>query len=138
MDLGYREAQIVAGLRNYYTPDELVGMKIVVVDNLKWAKLRGEESQGMLLAADDGKTVSILTPADNAASTGGQVRIGNLEYNSSGKIDMEQILKMKLRVEENNGMPVATAEIDGLRLPLTVAGSNVVSQKNVMVPASVR
>ena len=138
VDLGYREAQIVAGLRNYYPPDELVGMKIVVVDNLKWAKLRGEESQGMLLAADDGKTVSILTPADNAASTGGQVRIGNLEYNSSGKIDMEQILKMKLRVEENNGMPVATAEIDGLRLPLTVAGSNVVSQKNVMVPASVR
>ncbi|MCL5782378.1 MAG: methionine--tRNA ligase [Candidatus Thermoplasmatota archaeon] len=138
VDLGYREAQIVAGLRNYYTPDELVGMKIVVVDNLKWAKLRGEESQGMLLAADDGETVSVLTPADSAASTGGQVRIGNLGYNSSGKIDMEQILKMKLQVEENDGIPAATAEIDGLRVPLTVAGSKVVSQKNVKIPASVR
>lgn len=54
--------QLVAGLRPHYRKDELLGKKIVVVSNLKHAKLRGYESQGMLLAADDGKKVVIVSP----------------------------------------------------------------------------
>ncbi len=54
--------QLVAGLRPYYKKDELLGKKIVVVSNLKHAKLRGYESQGMLLAADDGSRVVVVSP----------------------------------------------------------------------------
>ncbi len=56
VDLGSEKRQLVAGIKKTYTPEELVGKHIVVVANLKPARLRGEESQGMLLAAqtDDG------------------------------------------------------------------------------------
>ncbi len=64
--------QIVAGIREHYTPEELVGRTIVVVWNLAPAKLRGQESQGMLLAVQDGDTVSVLTP-DRPVSPGGRV-----------------------------------------------------------------
>ncbi|MBN1282605.1 MAG: methionine--tRNA ligase [Proteobacteria bacterium] len=60
--LGEEERQIVAGIAKHYSPEELVGKRIVVVANLKPATLRGIESQGMLLAASDENTVSILTP----------------------------------------------------------------------------
>jgi methionyl-tRNA synthetase len=62
IDLGSEQRQICAGIRNYYTPEELVGRQIVVVANLETAKLRGLESQGMLLAASDEGRVVILTP----------------------------------------------------------------------------
>ncbi len=60
--LGNEERQLVAGIAQHYDPAELVGKHVVVVANLKPAKLRGVESQGMLLAASDAETVSILTP----------------------------------------------------------------------------
>jgi len=62
VDLGSEERQICAGIRNHYTPEELVGKQIVVVANLETAKLRGLESQGMLLAVSDEGRVIILTP----------------------------------------------------------------------------
>jgi methionine--tRNA ligase beta chain len=57
-----RTKQIVAGIRASYTKEELVGKEVVVVDNLAPAMLRGEESQGMLLAASDESGISILMP----------------------------------------------------------------------------
>ena len=51
IDIGTEERQIVAGIAESYRPEELIGMSIAVVVNLKPAKLRGEWSQGMLLAA---------------------------------------------------------------------------------------
>ncbi|MBI4126692.1 MAG: methionine--tRNA ligase subunit beta [Deltaproteobacteria bacterium] len=65
--------QIVAGIAQHYTPEELIGKRIVVVANLKPAKLRGVESQGMLLAASDGQTISILTPL-KAVAVGSKVK----------------------------------------------------------------
>jgi methionyl-tRNA synthetase len=62
IDLGSEQRQICAGIRNHYTPEELVGKQVVVVANLETAKLRGLESQGMLLAASDEGRVIILTP----------------------------------------------------------------------------
>ena len=56
------QRQICAGIRSHYTPEELVGRQIVVVANLETAKLRGLESQGMLLAASDDGRVIFLTP----------------------------------------------------------------------------
>ena len=52
VDLGSDQRQLVAGIAQVYEPDALVGKQIVVVANLKPARLRGVESQGMLLAAD--------------------------------------------------------------------------------------
>jgi methionyl-tRNA synthetase len=62
VDLGTEQRQICAGIRNHYTPEELVGRQVVVVANLETAKLRGLESQGMLLAASDEGRVIFLTP----------------------------------------------------------------------------
>jgi methionine--tRNA ligase beta chain len=62
IDLGAEQRQILAGIRNHYTAEELVGKQVVVVANLETAKLRGMESQGMLLAASDEGRVIILTP----------------------------------------------------------------------------
>jgi methionyl-tRNA synthetase len=60
-DLG--ERQVVAGLKAHYTPEDLVGKTVAFVANLQPATLRGVESQGMVLAADDGTVVSVLEPA---------------------------------------------------------------------------
>lgn len=73
ISLGSETRQIVAGIAQHYTPEELVGKKIVVVANLKPAKLRGVESQGMLLAASDDQTISILTPL-KAVALGAKVK----------------------------------------------------------------
>jgi tRNA-binding protein len=73
VDLGSEQRQICAGIRNHYTPEELVGKQIVVVANLETAKLRGLESQGMLLAASDEGRVIILTP-EKPVLAGAQVK----------------------------------------------------------------
>jgi methionyl-tRNA synthetase len=73
VDLGSEQRQICAGIRNHYTPEELVGKQIVVVANLETAKLRGLESQGMLLAASDDGRVIILTP-EKPVLAGAQVK----------------------------------------------------------------
>ena len=61
VDLGERTTQIVAGIRSYYTPEELVGKSAVVVANLEPKMLRGVESNGMLLAAHSEEKIVILT-----------------------------------------------------------------------------
>ncbi len=58
---GLENRQIVAGIKNYYKPEDLIGKKIVIVNNLAPAILRGVESQGMLLAAKDGDQLTIIT-----------------------------------------------------------------------------
>jgi methionyl-tRNA synthetase len=62
VDLGSEQRQICAGIRNQYAPEELIGKQIVIVANLETAKLRGLESQGMLLAASDEARVILLMP----------------------------------------------------------------------------
>lgn len=63
--LGDEERQIVSGIAQYYTPEELVGKSVVVVTNLKKAKLFGVESDGMILAAGD--NASLLMPGDDVS-----------------------------------------------------------------------
>jgi methionyl-tRNA synthetase len=62
VDVGGEIRQSVAGLKAYYKPEELEGMVCVVITNLEPAKLRGVESQAMLLAAQEGDIVSCLQP----------------------------------------------------------------------------
>ncbi len=63
IDIGVEgvEKQLVAGIKEHYTPEQLIGKKIVIVNNLAPAVIRGIESQGMLLAARDGNHVVLLT-----------------------------------------------------------------------------
>lgn len=67
------ERQILAGVAKHYTPESLVGRKIIVVANLKPAKLMGEISNGMLLAADAGEKVVLLNPEQDTPE-GSRVR----------------------------------------------------------------
>ncbi len=63
VDLGEgRVRQIIAGIKEYYTPDELVGTQVCVVSNLKPAKLMGYVSEGMLLGAKDENGFSLIRP----------------------------------------------------------------------------
>jgi methionyl-tRNA synthetase len=55
VDLGYERRQILSGIAEWYTPEELIGKKIVVIANLAPRKMRGLESHGMLLAASNGE-----------------------------------------------------------------------------------
>ncbi len=59
--LGDERRTIVAGIAKHYTPEELIGRKILIVANLKPAKLRGILSEGMILAASDGDNLGIIT-----------------------------------------------------------------------------
>lgn len=75
VDLGGEERQVISGISKYYKPEELVGKYVVLVANLKPAKLRGELSQGMILAAatdDNSKLFTVSIPGE--LPTGSQVR----------------------------------------------------------------
>ncbi|WP_103109820.1 methionine--tRNA ligase [Brevibacillus reuszeri] len=61
LDLGYEKRQVVSGIAKYYTPEEMVGKKVILVANLKPVKLRGEMSQGMILAASAGDQLTLAT-----------------------------------------------------------------------------
>ncbi|WP_110932332.1 methionine--tRNA ligase [Paenibacillus bouchesdurhonensis] len=65
LDLGYEQRQVVSGIAKFYKPEELVGRKVICVTNLKPVKLRGELSQGMILAASQGDKLTLATVPDN-------------------------------------------------------------------------
>ncbi len=73
IDMGKEIRQVVSGIAKYYTPDDLIDKKVVVVSNLKSVKLRGIESNGMILAADTENGVKVLF-ADENATPGSKVR----------------------------------------------------------------
>jgi methionyl-tRNA synthetase len=63
VDIGTEQRQVVAGIRaSYADPQALVGREVVLVANLEPAKLRGVESQGMLLATSDASGIALLRP----------------------------------------------------------------------------
>lgn len=64
VDLGYEQRQIVSGISKFYTPEQLIGRKVIVVANLKPAKLCGIESNGMLLASGE-ETVRVVFLGDD-------------------------------------------------------------------------
>lgn len=64
VNLGTEKRQIIAGIAEHFAPADLVGKQVVVVANLAPRKLRGLESQGMLLAAHDSHGLRLITPSD--------------------------------------------------------------------------
>jgi methionyl-tRNA synthetase len=73
VDLGYEQRQVVSGIAEHYQPEELVGKRVVVVANLKPVKLRGELSQGMILAGQKDGYLT-LTAVDEKLPNGAQIK----------------------------------------------------------------
>ncbi|ESU34637.1 methionyl-tRNA synthetase [Bacillus sp. 17376] len=73
LDLGYEKRQVVSGIAKYYKPEDLVGKKVICVTNLKPVKLRGELSEGMILAGEKDGVMSLAT-VDDALSVGAKVK----------------------------------------------------------------
>ena len=71
--VGEVRKQIVAGIRAHYTEEQLKGKRIVIIDNLAPAVIRGVESQGMLLAASDAATLTLVVP-ERPISDGAKVK----------------------------------------------------------------
>lgn len=74
MGKGENDRQIVAGIKPYYKEDELIGKQIAIVANLEHKEIRGVRSQGMLLAADDGKNPVALLTMDRKVNNNAKVR----------------------------------------------------------------
>jgi len=69
LKIGEEERQVVSGIKEYYSPEDLVGKKVVVVANLKPVKLRGIESKGMILAAEDSEgNLTLVSTLEDIAS----------------------------------------------------------------------
>ena len=73
VDLGYEQRQVVSGIAEHYKPEELVGQKVIVVANLKPVKLRGELSQGMILAGSHDGVLTLAT-VDPKLENGAKVK----------------------------------------------------------------
>ena len=72
LDLGGNKRQIVSGIAKAYKPEDMIGKNIIIIANLKPAKIRGVESNGMLLAAADGDNL-VLAVTDGDIESGVQV-----------------------------------------------------------------
>ncbi|MCA0968750.1 methionine--tRNA ligase [Priestia flexa] len=73
LDLGCEKRQVVSGIAKFYKPEELIGRKVICIVNLKPVKLRGELSQGMILAGEDANGLS-LAEVDQSLSNGTKVK----------------------------------------------------------------
>ncbi len=86
---------IVAGMKPFYSKDELKGKHIIIVSNLKPAKIRGVKSNGMLLAAEDGKgTCSLLNPGES--SPGSEVSIIGIPREPVNVLEFEDFKKVNM------------------------------------------
>ncbi len=74
LDVGGKQRQVVAGIAEHYEPEALVGKRVVIVANLKPVKLRGELSEGMILAATDEDGVLSVLTTEKDVKSGAKVR----------------------------------------------------------------
>ena len=73
VSLGEETRTVVAGIAKHYAPEDLVDRKVILVANLEPARLMGVESQGMVLAAEDGKNL-VLLGVDETVTPGAPIR----------------------------------------------------------------
>ncbi len=121
---------IVAGMKPYYSKEDLTGKSIVVVTNLKPAKIRGIDSKGMLLAAEDPSgIVSLLYPKN--ANPGAEIFVEGIPREPVGVLEFNEFKQTKLIIGEKqeaqyNGKSLKTKE------------DIVVSDKEVKIGAEVK
>ncbi len=94
------EKTIVSGLAEYYTPEELIGKKIILVKNLKPAKLRGIVSEGMLLAGEDKEgNIEVIDCKD--FEIGDKIIIKGIKQEYKKQIEFSDFKKIKFKIENN-------------------------------------
>jgi len=96
---GFR--QIVAGVKQHYKPMELKGKRIVIISNLKPAKIKGVESQGMLLAAED-KSGNVGILRVDETEPGADVFIVGMEKKPVENLDLNEFIKVTLTTRGNS------------------------------------
>ncbi|MCK4457547.1 MAG: methionine--tRNA ligase [Thermoplasmata archaeon] len=133
IDLGDEKRQIVAGLKGYYTSEELMGKDLVMLCNLQPAKLRGVESNAMLMAAEDKEIVSVLLAEGSAPGT--QV----LGSKGLPVISFEDFKKLKIVVAEGEGGKKTAVVLDEERtVPLKAQGKPVTLHRDVPAGSQVK
>ena len=129
IDLGDEQRQLVAGMKPYYPVDELSGKKMIMVCNLKPAKLRGVKSMGMLLAADDGEGAVVLLTPEKDVEPG--TLIDGCEK-GAGQIEFPEFLKYTLLVQNKDGTRRAMAgEGDKSTIMKTTGGVEITTDKDI-------
>jgi len=114
---------IVAGMKPYYTKEEMLGKSIVIVSNLKPAMIRGVQSKGMLLAAEDDRgTCTLLDPKD--ASPGTEIFVEGIPREPVSVLEFEDFKKVLMAVGDKQ-----EATYNGK--PLKSKNNNVVTDKNI-------
>jgi methionyl-tRNA synthetase len=101
LKLKLNDRQIVAGVKQYYSKKELLGKKIVIVANLKPAKLCGELSQGMLLAAEKKDKVELIF---TKAKTGEDVIAENVDKKPEREIKFEDFMNIKIKTDNDGNV----------------------------------
>lgn len=101
LDLGKEKRQVVAGIKKWWKAEELLNRKVVLVRNMKPAKLRGELSQGMILAADDGGRVVPLFAEKTAA--GETVSFKGLE-NRKAEVSFDEFQQLIMTIVQEKVM----------------------------------
>jgi methionyl-tRNA synthetase len=120
VNLGTEQRQIVSGLVPHYKEEELLGRNVILVTNLKPAVLRGVESNGMLLAAQDKKTVEVIF-ADHAAPGDAVEVAGNPAPQAArAPIDIDAFLSAPITVE-GSAVKVGEAALTAAGKPLLTA-----------------
>ncbi|MFH0925149.1 MAG: methionine--tRNA ligase [bacterium] len=113
IDVGKEKRQIIAGIRPFFTKEELVGKKIIIVYNLKPAELRGQKSQGMLLAASDENNMGLLTTNQ---PSGSEVRIIGIDFDGTREINIKDFQLVSLSAREGKvyykGNPLKYKEVE--------------------------
>lgn len=101
IDIGTEQRQIVAGIRAFYQPQELVGKNVIVVANLEPVILRGQKSEGMLLAASNPERSNVVVLECPDAKIGEQIIAEGIVPQLKGKITIETFASFPLIVHNN-------------------------------------
>jgi methionyl-tRNA synthetase len=113
VDLGGEKRTVCAGLRKFLRPDDLTGRFGILVANLKPAQIRGVESRGMLLAADNGQGgLQVVEP--KGARSGDSVSVDGIPAQPKEQITLKEFEKAPLRVK--------AGQVCYQDKPLTVSG----------------
>lgn len=100
VDMGDHERTIVSGLVPHYKEEELLEKKVIIVANLKAAKLRGVKSEGMLLAADDGEQVEVLFVNDCACGSRVILEGQEAEKLPEKKLKIDKFFEVSIQVDD--------------------------------------
>ncbi|MFQ5909766.1 MAG: methionine--tRNA ligase [Thermoplasmata archaeon] len=144
VDLGDEKRRLVAGLKGHYATEDLLGKDLVILCNLQPAKLRGVESNGMLLAAEDKEVVSVLLAEGFAPGTQilGRKGLPMISFESfrnlrivvaegrGGKVDVGGGRLLDMEIEEGRKTAVILDE-RGRAVPLMAGEKHVTLHKDV-------